>query len=154
VRRAAAWRAHGVPARRARLRRGGDRARRRPAARGAGARVPALGAGGGADGRARDRLRGTRRPRRAGPARGLPGGRHARQLRPSPLRELPGAAGAPARAGGALTTGRAPARGIGMRVRLSAILAAAALGGCAPAPSPVPAGPPVRIVSLAPSITA
>src|SRR5437870_712974 len=40
-----------------------------------------------------------------------------------------------------------------MRVRLSAILAAAALGGCAPAPSPAPAGPPARIVSLAPSIT-
>src|SRR5207244_2127741 len=51
------------------------------------------------------------------------------------------------------TSGRAPARGIGMRVRLSAILAAAALGGCAPAPSPAPAGPPARIVSLAPSIT-
>src|SRR5437870_1312019 len=40
-----------------------------------------------------------------------------------------------------------------MRVRLSAILAAAALGGCAPAPSPAPAGPPARIVSLAPAIT-
>src|SRR5204863_305204 len=69
---------------------------------------------------------------------------------PSPLRELPGAVGARARAG-ALTTGRAPAKGIGMR--LAAILAAAALGGCAPAPSPAPAGPPARIVSLAPSIT-
>src|SRR5207247_2440476 len=54
-------------------------------------------------------------------------------------------------AGGALTTGRAPAKGIGMR--LAAILAAAALGGCAPAPSPAPAGPPARIVSLAPSVT-
>src|SRR5206468_10901008 len=38
-------------------------------------------------------------------------------------------------------------------MRLAAILAAAALGGCAPAPSPAPAGPPARIVSLAPSIT-
>src|SRR5205809_7847911 len=69
---------------------------------------------------------------------------------PSPLRELPGAVGARARAG-ALTTGRAPAKGIGMW--LAAILAVAALGGCAPAPSPAPAGPPARIVSLAPSIT-
>ena len=38
-------------------------------------------------------------------------------------------------------------------MRLAAILLAAALGGCAPAPSPAPAGPPARIVSLAPSIT-
>ena len=50
-----------------------------------------------------------------------------------------------------MTTGRAPAKGIGMW--LAAILAVAALGGCAPAPSPAPAGPPARIVSLAPSIT-
>ena len=47
---------------------------------------------------------------------------------------------------GGSTSGRAPARGIGMRVQLSAILAAVALGGCAPAPSPAPAGPPARIV--------
>src|SRR5438132_886263 len=153
VRRAAARGAHGVAARRARLRRGGNRARRRPAAQRAGARVPPLDVGGGAGGRARDRLRGARRPRRAGSARGLPEGRHARQLRPSPLRELPGAAGAPARAGGALTTGRAPAKGIGMRARLAIVLAAAALGSCAPAPAPSPAGAPARIVSLAPSIT-
>src|SRR5436190_1538903 len=77
----------------------------------------------------------------------------ARHLCPSPLRELPGAAGAPARAGGALTSGRAPAKGIGMRARLAIVLAAAALGGCTPAPAPSPAGAPARIVSLAPSIT-
>src|SRR2546422_2917189 len=40
-----------------------------------------------------------------------------------------------------------------MRVRFSAILAAAALGACARAPPSPPAGPPARIVSLAPSIT-
>jgi len=52
-----------------------------------------------------------------------------------------------------LTSGRAPAKGIGMRARLATMIALAALGGCAPAPSPTPAGPPARIVSLAPSIT-
>src|SRR5439155_253376 len=67
------------------------------------------------------------------------------------LGDLRHAVGARARAGGALTTGRAPAKGIGMR--LAAILAAAALAGCAAAPAPAPAGPPARVVSLAPSIT-
>src|SRR2546430_1621496 len=69
---------------------------------------------------------------------------------PSPLRELPGAVGARARAG-ALTTGRAPAKGIGMR--LAAILAAAAPRGRAPAPPPAPPRPPARIASLAPALT-
>src|SRR2546422_6856427 len=40
-----------------------------------------------------------------------------------------------------------------MRVRFSAILGGGARGGCAPAPPRAPAGPPARIVSLAPSIT-
>jgi iron complex transport system substrate-binding protein len=40
-----------------------------------------------------------------------------------------------------------------MRVRLATLFAAAALAGCAPAPAPGPTGPPVRVVSLAPSIT-
>src|SRR5439155_703710 len=66
---------------------------------------------------------------------------------------IPRRAAAAARAGGALTSGRAPAKGIGMRARLAIVLAAAALGGCAPAPAPSPAGAPARIVSLAPSIT-
>src|SRR5213078_2712805 len=83
----------------------------------------------------------------------IPTGVHEGPRRRRYLRELPGAAGAPARAGGALTSGRAPAKGIGMRARLAIVLAAAALGGCAPAPAPSPAGAPARIVSLAPSIT-
>src|SRR5881409_2440542 len=83
----------------------------------------------------------------------IPTGVHEGPHRRRHLRELPGAAGAPARAGGALTSGRAPAKGIGMRARLAIVLAAAALGGCAPAPAPSPAGAPARIVSLAPSIT-
>src|SRR5205809_877394 len=83
----------------------------------------------------------------------IPTGAHEGPHRRRHLRELPGAAGAPARAGGALTSGRAPAKGIGMRARLAIVLAAAAFGGCAPAPAPSPAGAPARIVSLAPSIT-
>src|SRR5256712_1665659 len=83
----------------------------------------------------------------------IPTGVHEGPHRRRHLRELPGAAGAPARAGGALTSGRAPAKGIGMRARLAIVLAAAAFGGCAPAPAPSPAGAPARIVSLAPSIT-
>src|SRR5207244_9438560 len=39
------------------------------------------------------------------------------------------------------------------RGRRPIVLAAGALGGGAPAPAPSPAGPPARIVSLAPSIT-
>src|SRR5439155_1569693 len=83
----------------------------------------------------------------------IPTGVHERPHRRRHLRALPEAAGAPARAGGALTSGRAPAKGIGMRARLAIVLAAAAFGGCAPAPASSPAGAPARIVSLAPSIT-
>src|SRR5947199_110602 len=63
----------------------------------------------------------------------IPTGVHERPHRRRHLRALPEAAGAPARAGGALTSGRAPAKGIGMRARLAIVLAAAAFGGCAPA---------------------
>src|SRR5438105_5050056 len=70
----------------------------------------------------------------------IPTGVHERPHRRRHLRALPEAAGAPARAGGALTSGRAPAKGIGMRARLAIVLAAAAFGGCAPAPASSPAG--------------
>src|SRR5207244_8342118 len=82
-------------------------------------------------------------------------GRHARELRPPALRELPRASSALARASGAAeVTGRdmrprAERPVLSLIGRLAAVMLASGCGASAPPPAGVPA----RIVSLAPSVT-
>src|SRR5262249_49958301 len=87
--------------------------------------------------------------RRGGSARRLPARGHARELHPPALRELPGISRPPARGGGV----RAPVAGARASVSLRGRLAVLMLVAACAAPAPTPAGPPARVVSLAPSVT-